>query len=191
MCVLFAVGVQTLSNSRQFGVLTIKLLGKDMSNAMGVGQRKLVGHGAIVMFIALAAGFGLIISLIGGLEVLPGLIVNFNIPGDTSAWARAHVGGIMNGLLMIVIAVVIWAMQLPRRPAKQLTWMALGTGYANTMFYWGGLLSPSRALTMGDNRLGESNIWGVLGFLPALIFAVILMVAMVILMRHAFSTHRN
>lgn len=162
-----------------------------MGNDMSIQQRKLIGHGAIVMFIALIAGFGLLMSLIGGFELFPGVIINFQIPGDSGAWARAHVGGIMNGLLMMTIALVTWAMQLPERPAKQLHWMVLGTGYADTMFYWGGLLSPSRALTVGDNRLGETNLWGVLGFLPALVFAAVLMVAMIILMRHAFNAHRN
>ena len=35
-------------------------------------QRRMVGHGAIVIFIALVAGFGLATSLVGGLEIFPG-----------------------------------------------------------------------------------------------------------------------
>ncbi len=148
--------------------------------------RRMVGHGAIVTFIGLVAGFGLLISLIGGLELYPGFILHFRIPGDTHAWARAHVGGLMNGMLVIVFALFIHAARLPARQASQLFWMLVGTGYANTAFYWGGLFSPSHALTLGNNRLGESNIAGILGFLPALVFAIVLMVAMVIVARWAF-----
>ena len=154
---------------------------------MDTRTRKMVGHGAIVLFIGLAAGFGLVMSLIGGFEVLPGMIINFDIPGDARAWARTHVGGLMNGMLVILFALFIHIARLPQRPASQLYWILLGAGYGNTAFYWGGLLSPSRAVTFGDNRLGESTIFGVLGFLPALIFAVALMVAMVIVARWAFS----
>lgn len=149
--------------------------------------RRMVGHGAVVLFIGLLAGFGLLISLIGGFEVFPGTIVGFEIPGDSSAWARTHLGGIMNGMLVILFALFIHAAQLPTRQAKQLFWMLVGTGYANTAFYWGGLLSPSRALTLGDNRLGETNIFGVLGLLPAVVFAFVLMIAMVIVARWAFT----
>lgn len=154
---------------------------------MNSRARKMVGHGAIVLFIGLAAGFGLVMSLIGGFEVFPGSIANFDIPGDSRAWARAHIGGITNGMLVILFGLFVHAAQLPARTAGQLYWMLVGTGYANTVFYWGGLFSPSRALTVGDNRLGESNILGILGFLPAFVFAVVLMVAMVIVARWAFS----
>ncbi len=154
---------------------------------MNTRTRRMVGHGAIIIFIALVAGFGLLVSLIGGLELFPGFILDFEIPGDTGAWARTHAGGLMNGMLVILFALFIHTAGLPARQAGQLFWMLVGTGYANTAFYWGGLLSPSRALTLGDNRLGESNMAGILGFLPALVFAIVLMLAMVIVARWAFS----
>jgi hypothetical protein len=92
----------------------------------------------------------------------------------------------MNGLLVLVGAILIFAMQIPARLAGQLYWMLVGTGYANTLFYWGALFAPSRALTFGDNRFGESNLAGVIGLLPAFIFAFITTIAMVMLARHAF-----
>lgn len=149
--------------------------------------RRMMGHGAIVMFIGLAAGFGLVMSLIGGFELIPGSIISFDIPGDPRAWARAHMGGIMNGMLVILFALFIHVASLPERQAGRLYWMLVGTGYANTAFYYGGLLSPSRALTFGDNPVGSSNIFGVIGLLPALIFAVVLMVATVEVARWAFN----
>lgn len=149
--------------------------------------RRMVGHGAIILFIALLAGFGLVMSLIGGLEIFPGFILDFDIPGDADAWARTHSGGLMNGMLVILFALLIHAAHMPAPLAGRLYWMLIGTGYANTAFYWGGLFSPSRALSFGDNRIGESTIAGILGFLPALIFAIVLMVAVIMVARWAFA----
>lgn len=154
---------------------------------MKAQQRRMVGHGAVVILIALAAGFGLVISLVGGFEVFPGTIIEFKFPGNPSAWARTHAGGILNGLLVIAGALVIDAMDLPQKTASRLFWMLVGTGYANTIFYWGALFAPNHAVTFGSNRLGQTNFAAVLGFAPALVFAFITMIAMVILIRHGFS----
>ncbi len=150
-------------------------------------QKRMVGHAAIIMLLALAAGFGLVMSLIGGFEVFPGKIISFELPGTPGAWARTHAGGLMNGLMIMVVALLMWGMKVPESMGRHLYWMLVGTGYANTLFYWGGLLSPSRALTFGDNRLGESSLAGILGLFPALLFGFITMAAMIMLARHAFS----
>lgn len=154
---------------------------------MKTQQKKMVAHGAVITLIALASGFGLVMSLIGGFEVFPGTILSFEIPGDPGAWARTHAGGILNGLLVMVGALLIHTMALPEQTASRLYWMLVGTGYANTVFYWGALFAPSRALTFGDNRLGETNLAGIIGFAPALVFAIVTMIAMLMLIRHGFS----
>ena len=155
---------------------------------MNERERRMIGHGAIVMLLGLVSGIGLTASLIGGWEVFPGFIVDFAIPGDTRTWARAHSGGIMNGLLVIASALVIHSMQIADRPARQLSWMLVGTGYANTVFYWGALFSSNRAITFGDNRLGAANVASVIGFLPAFVFAFVTMIAMIVLARTAFGS---
>lgn len=153
---------------------------------MNARLKRMVGHGAIVMIIALVAGFGLVFSLIGGAEVFPGVILQFDVPSDPAGWARTHAGGLMNGMMVLLFVPLLAAMQLPDRMEFQLYWMLVGTGYANTLFYWGGMLSPTRSVTFGDSPLGATNIFGVIGALPAFIFAFILIYAMVILARHAF-----
>lgn len=155
---------------------------------MNERERRMVGHGAIVMLIALLAGFGLLIRLVGGVELFPGYVLEFQIVGDSAAWARAHTGGLLNGLLVFAGALLLYAMRLPERSAFHLCWMFVGTGYANTIFYWGGLLAPTRALTFGDNRFGETNLAGIIGLVPAFVFAFVAIAAMVILIRHAFSS---
>lgn len=150
-------------------------------------QRRMFGHGAIVMIFGLVAGFGLTMSLIGGFEIFPGTIVQFDLPGDDRAWARTHVGGLMNGLLVMVGALVMWGLQIPERSARHLYWMLIGTGYANTIFYWAGMLAPNRAVSFGDNPLGPANLASVVGLLPAFVFAFVAIAAMVMIAVHAFA----
>ena len=147
----------------------------------------MVGHGAIVTLLGLLAGFGLVMKLIGGFEILPGVLLEFELPGTAEGWARTHSGGLMNGLLVFAAALLLWALQLPERVAARLYWMLVGTGYANTIFYWGGMFAQSRALTFGDNRLGETSLLGIVGLAPAFVFAFVTTIAMVILARHAFA----
>ena len=109
------------------------------------------------------------------------------IPGDSSAWARAHTGGLLNGLLVLAFAWVVSTLDLAERKSFHIWWMIVGTAYANTIFYWAGILAPNRAITAGSNRLGEASLAGVIGFLPAAVFALVLMVAMIIIARAAFS----
>ncbi|SEB45326.1 hypothetical protein SAMN04489761_0809 [Tenacibaculum sp. MAR_2009_124] len=155
---------------------------------MNKRELKMVGHGSIIMIIGLLAGFGLVMSLVGGFEIYPTNILKFEMPGTPSAWVRAHSGGIMNGLMIILVAVVMNKMQLPTFTCKKLYWMLVGAGYANTLFYYGGLFAGNhRALTFGDNPLGKTSIAGVIGILPALIFAFVLIVAFWILMKSAFQ----
>ena len=149
--------------------------------------KNMIGHSAIVIFIALLAGWGLAMSLIGGVEIFPGNILFFEIPGDSSAWARAHTGGLLNGLLVLAIAWVLSTLDLNERKGFHICWMIVGTAYANTIFYWAGILAPNRAITAGSNRLGDASLAGVIGFLPAAVFAIVLMVAMVMIARAAFS----
>lgn len=154
---------------------------------MNPRSKNMIGHSAIVIFIALLAGWGLAMSLIGGFEIFPGNILFFEIPGDSSAWARAHTGGLLNGLLVLAFAWVVSTLDLAESKSFHIWWMIVGTAYANTIFYWAGILAPNRAITAGSNRLGEASLAGVIGFLPAAVFALVLMVAMVIIAGAAFS----
>ena len=67
---------------------------------MNTRQRKMVGHGSLIMLFGLLAGIALVMKLIGGFEVLPSMIVEFELPATERAWARTHAGGLMNGLMV-------------------------------------------------------------------------------------------
>lgn len=151
----------------------------------------MVGHGSVVMLIGLLAGFGLGASIIGGFEIFPGEIIGFDLPSDSSAWARAHVGGLTNGLMVLVGAALLYALRAPEKLSRRLFWMLVGAGYANSIFYWAALFAPNRAVSFGDNPEGETNVAAVIGFLPAFIFAAVTMVAFSMLASYAFKSARS
>ena len=123
--------------------------------------RNMIGHSAVVIFIALLAGWGLAMSLIGGLEIFPGNILAFEIPGNSSAWARAHTGGLLNGLLVLAFAWVLSSLNLDEKKSFHIWWMIVGTAYGNTVFYWAGILAPNRAFLRAPTEWGKL-VWQVL-----------------------------
>ena len=151
-------------------------------------QKKMVGHGALVLLVGMGAGFGLLMSLIGGIELIPGSIIPFTIPGGPDAWVRAHIGGMMNAFLIVLVALLIPGLGFAKAAAKRLYWMLVGTGWANTLFYWAALFAPNRALTVADNKFGASNAAAIIGLVPALLFAIISIVAVAMLAKQALSS---
>jgi hypothetical protein len=65
--------------------------------------------------------------------------------------------------------------------------MLIGTGWANTVFYYGALFAPNRAISFADNRWGPSNLASIIGLLPALIFAFVMIYVAIVFARQAFA----
>lgn len=154
---------------------------------MDAKQKRMIGHGAVVLLIGMLAGIGLLVSLLGGVELIPGHIIQFAIPGDTGAWVRAHVGGMLNGMLIILVALVIPPLGFADKGARNLFWMLVGTGYANTVFYWAAFFAPNRAISFASNHFGQTNLAAIVGLAPALLFAVISLIAVFMIARQAFA----
>jgi hypothetical protein len=155
-----------------------------------VVQKKMIGHGALILLIGMLAGLGLLVGLLGGIELIPGHIIAFSVPGSTDAWVRTHIGGMMNGMLILLVALPLSGLGFAERAAKRMSWMLVGTGWANTLFYWAALFAPNRALSFADNKWGASNLASIIGLVPALLFVVISLVAVFMLARQAFASAR-
>ena len=136
-------------------------------------QKQLLGHAMWVLFIGLLSGFMLAISLIGGLEIVPGVFVNVPMFGTTEGWVRTHAGGISNCLLMVAMAFALPHCGLAMARAQLFAKGIIFAGWSNTIFYWTGNTSGSRALSFGDNALGASNILGSIGYTLAVIAAIV------------------
>ena len=127
-------------------------------------QKLMIANAFLIIMISMLAGFMLAFGLIGGLEVYPGKIVEMPYYGSADGWARAHAGGLTNGLLIIGVALALPLISLSERMRKINVYGFIFIGWANTVFYWFGNAAASRALSFGDNPLGASNIMGAIGF---------------------------
>lgn len=149
-------------------------------------QRRMIGHGMLILLIGMLVGIGLLVSLIGGLETLPGKLLPIELPGNASGWVRFHIGQLLNAFLIVLVALVLPVLGLEPASGQRIGRFTVGIGWANTLFYAAALFAPNRALSFGDNRLGKANLASVIGLAPALVFAVISVVVVIVLARQAF-----
>jgi hypothetical protein len=149
-------------------------------------QRRMVGHGALMLLVAMLAGIGLLVSVLGGVEILPGWILPLETPGNPAGWVRTHVGGILNALLVMVVALLLPGLGFLEQGARRMAQFIVFTGWANTLFYWAAMWAPNRALTFGDNRLGSANWISMIGLTPALVAVLVSIVAVAAIVRQAW-----
>ena len=143
-------------------------------------QRIMIGNGLLVVLASMFAGFMLMFLLLGGIEIWPEKIVPLPIYGTSEGWVRAHTGGALNGILVIVIALALPTLRLSPLMQRVTAYGFIYIAWSFTLFYWLGNASGNRALTLGDSPLGESDIIGIIGFLPGLpsVFLVVVLLAM-------------
>ena len=136
----------------------------------------MIGHGVLLLFMALVAGLGLWVSLVGGFEFIPGTVTHFQIPGTPEGWAKAHRGTPMNALMVIGMALVLPHLGFAQRAQRWIAIVIVGAGWANTIFYYFGNFSANRGLTFGPNDFGHGGILSVIALGPAYVFGVASMV---------------
>jgi styrene-oxide isomerase len=151
----------------------------------------MLAHGMLVVLVAMLAGFMLMFSLLGGFEIWPGNTLEFGVYGSAEGWVRAHSGGTMNGLLVIVMALALPKLELSATLRKLTAWGFIYVAWSFTLFYWFGNAAGNRALTVGDNVLGESDVFGVIGFLPALPSVVIVVVLLAVGAKAVLSSAKD
>ena len=142
-------------------------------------QRIAIGNGLLVVLAAMFAGLMLMFSLLGGWELWPGNIFPIPAYGTSEGWVRAHSGGVTNGILLIVIGLALPKLGLSAAMQRLMAYGFICVAWGFTAFYWFGNAAGSRALTLGSNPLGETDIYGVLGFIFAAppVFLVIFLLA--------------
>jgi styrene-oxide isomerase len=128
-------------------------------------QRIMLANGMLVILVAMLAGFMLMFSLLGGFEVWPGSTLEFSVYGTAEGWVRAHSGGAMNGLLVIAIALALPKLNLSTAMQKFTAWGFIYVAWSFTVFYWFG---------------NESDLFGVIGFLPGLPSVIIVVVLLAV-----------
>ncbi len=151
----------------------------------------LIGHGSLVMIVGLIAGIILVFSMVEGIRLWPFIDMDMAIPGSPRGWQAAHVGGMMNGLMMILMAMCVARLRVSAGQMRYIFWAFVVTGWANTIFYWCGNLSMNRALSVVGNRFGEGDIFGAIGYLAAAPAIVLIILGFWVIMKSSFSNARN
>lgn len=149
-------------------------------------QRKMAGHGILMILSTLIFGVALWMNLVGGFEIVPGYILNFHVPGTPEGWARAHTGPALNGLMVIAVAFVLPLLEFSQAKAKLLGYIIVLDGWANVGFYFFSNFTPNRGLSFGDNRFGEGDIFSALALGPAYLFGVLAIGALFVIGVRAF-----
>ena len=101
-------------------------------------QRTMTGHGVLMIFSALLFGLGLWMFLIGGFELYPGKIIEFELPGTAEGWVKAHVGPALNGMMVIAVAYVLPNLNFIEKNEKILGYIIVLDGWSNVLFYFFG-----------------------------------------------------
>lgn len=147
-------------------------------------QISLYKHGLIVMLIGMICGFFLAFSLLGeiGLSPIP-FVIEMEIFGSAARWKAAHLGNLMNGLILVVFATALPNFKLSDSLTKKITWGLLITAWGNFAFYMFALVAPNRGLSFEGNRLGEFNWAGPFSYVGGVLAAVALISIAVALIR--------
>lgn len=150
-------------------------------------QRKMAGHGILMILCTLLFGVGLWMNLVGGFEIVPGYILHFDVPGTPDGWRRAHTGPALNGMMVIAVALVLPMVGFPEKTASRLGWIIVGDGWANVGFYLFGNFTPNRGLSFGPNRFGAADVFSTLALGPAYLFGVLAIGALFMIGMQAFK----
>lgn len=143
-------------------------------------QRIMIGNGLLVVLAAMLAGWMLIFSLIGGLEIWPGTIITIPVWGTGEGWVRAHTGGVTNGLLLVAVGLALPKLNLSEAMQKFMAWGLLYVAWSFTFFYWVGNAAGNRGLTLGDNPLGETDLISIIAFVPAFPSVILVLALLVV-----------
>ena len=154
-------------------------------------QATLIAHAGAVMVVGLLSGFGLLFALLEQVRIWP--LPAFSegpLPGSVRGWSAAHVGGILNGVMMIAIALCLPIVALREVVARRVVWAMIFTGWANTVFYQFGNLAANRGLSGDANVQGGASVAGLIAYLPAALATVITTVAVLALTLGAWRKAR-
>jgi styrene-oxide isomerase len=151
-------------------------------------QQVMIGNGLLVILAAMFAGFMLMFKLLGGVEVWPGQILPLPIYGTSEGWVRAHTGGALNGVLVVIVALAMPKLRLSPLMQKLMAYGFIYVAWSFTLFYWVGNAAGNRGLTMGDSPLGKTDLTSVIAFLPGLPSVFIVVVLLFIAAKSALSS---
>lgn len=153
----------------------------------------MIGHGAIILFFGLLAGYLFLFNLIEEISLwpIPGSL-DVRIPGDPDRWRAAHSGNILNSLMVIAAGLSLPYLRLGARAEKFVAWGLILTVWGNLGFYFSSAFGATgRGLSMGPNKFGGGDLFSQFNFLVAYPGAIIAPIALLLMARGAFAAVRR
>jgi hypothetical protein len=114
-------------------------------------QRTLIGHGALLIFLAGVLGFGFLFFLLGDIRLwpIPGHIA-YQMPGTIKAWRMAHLEGVINGLILWISALLLPLLPFSLAALRRMAWGLIVVGWTFTVASaFDALFPDSRGLAFG------------------------------------------
>lgn len=144
---------------------------------------RMTKNGIVAMIIAMIGGFFLTFEMLGGISLSPvPVFMDVEIPGSARGWRILHIGMLMNGIMAIALAAALRTLLLTPTRAAVVSWGVIVAVWGNAMFYLFGMFAENHGLSLHDSPLGDASMAGALAFVPAIIGAVTLFVALVVML---------
>ncbi len=114
-------------------------------------QRRLIGNGALLIFLAGVLGFGFLFFLLGEIKLwpIPGHIA-YQMPGSVKAWRMAHLEGVINGLILWISALLMPLLPFTLAALRRMALGLIVVGWTFTIASaFDALFPDSRGLAFG------------------------------------------
>jgi hypothetical protein len=147
-------------------------------------SHRLIKNGIAAMIVALLGGFMLTFTMLGGISLSPlPIFIPYTLPGTAAGWHAVHLGMLLNGMMAIVLGLALRWLVVSAREGAIVAWGTIIAVWGNFCFYLFSMFGHNHGLTLGGNQLGPGNWAGALAFLPAIVGAVTLLVALIVMVR--------
>ena len=104
-------------------------------------------HSILVITIGATAGFAWLISLAGYLQFWPLPAMDISVPDEREAWRNAHMGPIVHGMLMILIASISSLLLLTKKESVVMVVASLIEVWGNAIGFQTAPFTSNRGLT--------------------------------------------
>mgnify|MGYP000095719680 CR=1 FL=1 len=128
-------------------------------------KQLLIGNGALIMLFGCLIGLAFVFFLIGKIALwpIPGEII-YQLPGTYDAWRMAHMEGLVNGIMLMVVAASIHLIPFSEKMLSKISLGLIVIAWANpTASLMDALFENSRGLEMAAPFF---NTFAYLLFLP-------------------------
>lgn len=137
----------------------------------------MIFHSAIVILIGSFAGFAWLIALAGYLQLWPLPPIELSVPDQKELWRNAHVGPIVHGMLVVLVASLGSILTLTKKEAKILVIAGLVEVWGNAIGFSVAPYTTNRGLSPDGFFLNKLSYFT---FYPAVIGALIVVILLMV-----------